>query len=495
MQRPSEAKGFTLIEALVSIAILAGLILMLATIFRQASMLTRQARGGAAAFQAARQILEAIGRDMSGLTRDGFLFIRTQEMEISSDAYSGLILYYDEEGNPVRIDKGRFDVLVMTVAGYHTSAVDASRSANFARVIWAQTERASGNDLAVVQTTPKYWGVNQVLARHQTLMLPDERSSDLSNDSYRSHGGSNRGPDVFNMSVTDLTRFFGPAMGLGGAGNERDWRGGNRGTHLPADPFSSGLFSTNNGEGKQELAPYRLASKVWRFGRNGPGLAGENPGSEGSGDLTQGQVDSEQLVPADFVSDGPTYNPQIPAQHARNDSIRGHERPRVFGPKDYHRIAAFGVAGFQVDWTDGRRLAEQTSGEWEGTRLQFYPSDTELGGTLELALMGPGVTRSFCWNSLSPTCIRDSALRKAFAGTTYAQKWQHYSSNLPGNWMAIDSHTQYMFSQYCSSGGGRLGNQGWPWPRAIRVRLLIYDTTQEEPIGYQFEQIFHILVQ
>ena len=76
--------AFTLIEALVSIAILAGLVVMLAAMFRQSSRLSRQARSGAAAYQAARQVFEAIGRDLAGVTRDGFLFIRTQELAYSS---------------------------------------------------------------------------------------------------------------------------------------------------------------------------------------------------------------------------------------------------------------------------------------------------------------------------------------------------------------------------------------------------------------------------
>ena len=492
MRRARTGSAFTLVEALVSIAIMAGMILMLATIFRQSAKLTSSVRGGAAAQQAARQIFEAIGRDLAGVTRDGFLFIRTQQLEFKSGSQpSGLILFYDTDGAMSRVNGGRMDVMVMTVAGYHTSAVDAARAANFARVIWAQTERASGNNLDSIADTPKFWAINQVLARHQTLMLPDDLSADLSNSSYASNGGKNRGPDSFNMAVSDLTRFFGAAMGAGGP-NEHKW--GDR-IQLPIDSYSCGLFSTNSSEGKQELAPYRWASKVWRFGRSGRGPDGESPGREGAGDLTMGQINSDYSVPNGFLGDGPKWAPRITGSYLRDDCIRGHERPRIYGPKDYHRLAAFGVGSLQVDFSDGRRVAvKNSSGEWVGTKLQFYPGETEIGGTMNLALMGPGETRSYCWNSLSPTCIRDSGLRKSFQGTTYSRRYQSYSTK-PDNWLDINRHTQNMFEQYCSSGGGRLGNQGWPWPRAIRIRLLIYDVTQSPPVGYQFEQIFHMMVQ
>ncbi len=475
MRRQIRNSAFTLVEALISIAIMAVMLLALAAVFRQTSKFTCQARGGAAAFQAARQIFEGIGRDLAGVTRDGFLFIRTQELKFASgNERSGLILYYDEDGNAVRVNKGRFDVMVMTTAGYHTSAMDADRTASFARVLWAQSERASGNNLANVPLTPKFWGVNMVLCRHQTLMIPDRLSCDATNSDY---GGNNRGPDYFNMGISDLTRFFGPAMGVGGENN------------LPAYGENYGIFSTFYGEGTQELTPYRRSSKVWRFGRSG----GDSPGSEGSGDLTRAQVNIEQTVPCGFLTGG--YAPSIAAEHKRDDCIRGHERPKVFGPADYHRIAAFGVAQFQVDFSDGRRVAvKNANNEWVGTRLQFYP-EQPLGGHLSTELMGPGEKRTYCWNRLSPTCIRDTSLRKAFGGVTYTTRWQSWNASKPANWEEINRYTHNAFGGKCSLGGGSLGNGGWPWPRAIRVRLLIYDTARNPPVGYMFEQVFHMLVQ
>jgi len=481
MRRRSGNTAFTLVEALVSMAIMAAMLLALATVFRQTSRLSGQVRGGAAAFQAARQIFEGIGRDLAGVTRDGFLFIRTQELQVKSgNLRTGLILFYDEEGNPVRVNDGRFDVMVMTTAGYHTSSVDAARTANFARVLWAQSERASGNNLPEVPDTPKFWGVNMVLCRHQTLMLPDRRSCDESNSSY---GGDNRGPDYFNMAISDLTRFFGPAMGVGGEDN------------LPTYGENYGLFSTFYGEGTQELTPYRRSSKVWRFGRSGPGESGESPASEGAGDLTRHQVNIEETVPGGMFTS--SYAPQIQSGYTRQDCIRGHERPKVFGPKDYYRIAAFGVAQFRVDWSDGRRVAVRNSnGDWVGTRLQFYP-ENKLGSYSRLYtdLMGPGEKRTYCWNRLSPTCIRDTALRKAFGGVTYDSRYKDWYSSKPSNWQEINDYTHNAFGGSCSYGGGGLGDGGWPWPRAIRVRLLIYDSTRDPPIGYLFEQIFHVLVQ
>jgi type II secretory pathway pseudopilin PulG len=491
------AAAFTLVEALVSVTILAGMILMLATIFRQSSQVSSVARGGAAAFQAARQVFESIGRDLAGVTRDGFLFVRTQELRIATgDEHSGLILCFDEDGNPIRMNKGRLDVMVMTTAGYQSSAVDAGRTANFARVIWGQTERANGNNLPAVDNTQKFWGVNLVLSRLQTLMLPDSQSADLSNGSY---SGSNRGPDSYNMAIRDLTRFFAPAMGHGGE------------TNLPTLIDSFGVFSTFYGEGSQELTPYRRSSKVWRFGRSGKGPGGESPGAEGAGDLTPAQVDIEQTVPSGMFTS--SYAPAIVPGFEREPCIRGQERPKVFGPKDYYRIAAFGVASFQVDWSDGRRVAKQdSSGNYVGTELQFYP-ENRLGNysKLYMTLMGPGERRTYssggtyttgekrtyCWNQLSPGSIRDTSIRKAFGGVTYTRKYYSWSNNYdpPSGWADISWYTQSMFLGECSMGGGGLGDGGWPWPRVVRVRLLIYDTTQDPPTGYLFEQIFHLLVQ
>ena len=501
--------AFTLVEALISVAIMAAMILALATVFRQSSQLARQARGGSAAFQAARQVFEAIGRDLAGVTREGFLFIRTQELDLSAlGGPSGLILYYDEDGNAVRINKGRMDVMVMATAGYQISAADMAKQGNFARVIWAQSERASGNNLAPndrrhymgvpqyqagVASEPKLWAINQVLCRHQTIMLPDHHSSDLSNADYAVvEGAKNRGADFFNMSVADLTRFFGPAMGSGGEVN------------LPTVSSSFGLFSSHGGEAYNEMMPFRLASKAWRLGRSG----GDSPGSEGSGDLTEVQVNP--TVPPGFIVDG-----AIVERLARRSYVRGHERPKIFGPKDYHRIAAFGVAGFQVDFSDGRRAEEDADGK---RALLFYPDQLALSSPVYTEVMGPGVRREvpgeegvfyttgekrmYCWNSLSPTSIRDTSLRVAFGGTTYRTR---YSSKVwegdvqvprtePADWRKFNLYTQNMFNSRAAY-GDKLGDAGWPWPRAIRVRLLIFDASQEQPIDYRFEQIFHMLVQ
>ena len=481
MYQRSARRAFTLVEALISIAIMAVMLLSLAAVFRQTSKFTSQARGGAAAFRAARHIFDGIGRDLAGVTRDGFLFIRTQKLDIKTgQRYSGLILYYDEDRNAVRVNGGRFDVMVMTTAGYQISAVDSAKQGNFARVIWAQSERASGNDLTAVRSTPKFWGINQVLCRHQTLMLPDRLSSDATNSSYAGDGGTNRGADYFNMGISELTRFFGPAMGAGGEKN------------LTGHIESSGLFSTMYGDGRQELTPFRLASKVWRFGRSG----GSSPGGEGSGDLTRDQVNT--IVEDGFLAASPAYSPPIAAGHERDDCIRGQERPKIFGPEDYHRIAAFGVARFQVDWSDGRRVpVKDANDNWVGTRLQFYP-EQPIGGYLDIELMGPGRKRTYCWNSHSPTSIRNTSLRKSFGGVTGSLPYRsgYSSANWPSEWLNMSWYSQNMFGGSVSSvGGGYLGTEGWPWPRAIRVRLLIYDTTQDPPIGYEFEQIFHMLVQ
>ncbi len=488
---PRRPTAFTLVEALISVAILAAMILALAAVFRQSSRLTSQARGGASAFQAARHVFEAIGRDLAGITREGFLFIRTQELPSSTADPSGLILYYEDDGTLRRVNKGRTDVMVMATAGYQISAANAAKQGNFARVIWAQSERISGNNLAPddrrhyrgvpqyqagVAGEPKLWAINQVLCRHQTIMLPDHHSSEVLNSGY---GGTNRGADFFNMSLSDLTRYFGPAMGSGGELN------------LPTVPGSFGLFSTDFwsdeyedcGDAYDELMPYRLSSKVWRFGRSGPG-----------GDLTEAQVNVS--LPTGFISEG-----LIVDRYTRHvyPYLRGQERPKVFGPQDYHRVAAFGVASFQVDFSDGRRV-ECSDGKW---KLQFYPDDVGASRVTYVGVMGPGQKRLFCWNSLSPTSIRDTSLRKAFGGsTTYRTR---YSSKInvddvsvprtePANWREVNFYTQNMFNAG-SAPGGLLSDGGWPWPRAIRVRLLIFDVTQEPPIYYQFEQIFHMLVQ
>jgi hypothetical protein len=435
------------------------MMLMLAAIFRQSSRLAAEARGGQAVFQTARQVYETLGRDLAGLTRDGLLFLRSQQLPTAGgSAPSGLILYYGPDGLPVRINKGRLDVLVLSVAGEHTSAVDSGKASSFARVIWAQTERASGNNLTGVPDTPKYWGVNLVLARHQTLMVPDALSVDAAAGAY---GGSNRGPDYYNMSLSDVTRFFGPAMGSGDS------------PHNPVSAETYGLFKYD------ELAPYEPASKVWRFGRSGPGPNG--PGAEGGGDLTSAQVDSDQAYPD-------------------NASYHGQERPKIFGPADYHRIAAFGVAAFQVDWSDGRRDLDNNG---RPAKLLFYPADAALTATGNYNKTGPGTKYMFAWNALSPTSVRDTSVRTSFVATNTryynpvvydpypVSKWR----TDPPDWEAWNLNTQQMFAQYSSSGAGGVGRCGWPWPRALRVRLLIYDNTQDPPVGYQFEQVYHLLVQ
>jgi type II secretory pathway pseudopilin PulG len=476
--------AFTLVEALISVAILAGMVLMLAVVFRQSSQVARRTRAGAAVLQAARQIFDAIGRDLAGVTRDGFLFIRTQELKIDSDdSYSGLLLYYDQDRNGRRLNKGRLDVMVLSTAGYHTSAVDADKTANFARVIWAQSERVNGNNLRTARDTPKFWGINQVLVRHQTLMLPDEASCDASNGDYASGGGRNRGPDCYNMALSDLTRFFGPAMGHGSE------------TNLPTLIDSFGMFSTFYGDGSQELTPFRLSSKVWRFGRSGRGPDGEAPGTEGAGDLEPHQVDIEQTVPRRFLTE--SYAPQIQRRHVRHECTRGHERPKVFGPKDYHRIAAFGVASFQVDWSDGRRVAVKDSdGDYVGTRLQLYP-ESRLGNysRLYIELMGPGEKRTYCWNKQSPASIRRTGIKRAFGGVNYSMRYYDWYSSKPGNWADISWLTQNIFGGGTSMGGGGLGDGGWPWPRAIRIRLLMVDSGEDPPVAYQFEQVYHVLTQ
>ena len=42
----------------------------------------------------------------------------------------------------------------------------------------------------------------------------------------------------------------------------------------------------------------------------------------------------------------------------------------MFSPADYHRMAAFGVAVFQVDWNDGRRVIETDAG---GIDVTVFP--------------------------------------------------------------------------------------------------------------------------
>ena len=140
---------------------------------------------------------------------------------------------------------------------------------------------------------------------------------------------------------------------------------------------------------------------------------------------------------------------------------------------------------------------QDADGNWVGTRLQFYP-EQPIGGYLDIELMGPGRKRTYCWNSHSPTSIRNTSLRKSFGGVTGSLPYRsgYSSANWPSEWLNMSWYSQNMFGGSVSSvGGGYLGTEGWPWPRAIRVRLLIYDTTQDPPIGYEFEQIFHMLVQ
>jgi type II secretory pathway component PulJ len=475
MRRRGTPVGFTLIEALVSIAILAGLLVMLAMVFRQCTQVTRAVIGGARVHQVARQVFEQAGRDLSGLTRDGFLFLRTQELDITSEPLSGLMLFFDEDGTPSRLDGGRTDVMVLTVAGYHSSATDASKNANFARVIWSQSERVSGNNLAAVQDEPKSWAIHQVLARHQVLMLPDEWSCDLGNTDYRNAGGQFRGPDCFNMGVSDLTRFFGPAMGSGGEAGNLDLTGDNANG-------SYGLFSQHWCDGREELTPFRKAAKVWRFGRDATGPNGEPPGTAGAGDLTAEQVDIDLDVPADFLTATNTWLPKVDAKYYRSKWIRGHERPRIFGSADYHRIVGYGVASFQVDWSDGRRDATG--------RLVFYP-ETAAGTTMDLDLLGPGQKRAYCWNALSPTSVRDTGLRMSFGAGFGDMK---YANDLTADRVLTNWYTENAWGGY-GAGSGSMGNAGWPWPRALRVRLLIYDTLQDPPIGYRFEMVYHLLVQ
>ena len=77
-RRRGRRGGFTLVEALVSITIAAAMLLVIAVIFRQASSVTRQTRASAHIHQVARHVFEQLGRDLAGVSVEGFIFLRCQ---------------------------------------------------------------------------------------------------------------------------------------------------------------------------------------------------------------------------------------------------------------------------------------------------------------------------------------------------------------------------------------------------------------------------------
>lgn len=486
--------AFTLIEALVSIAIAAGLILMLATIFRQTSALQRQASAGARASQVARTVYDMIGRDLMGLSREGALMVRCQAADGRYDDRDHIIVGFDGEGDPIRLDGARTDMLVMLTSGYETSATNNERVSNFARVIWSQTERINGVDLdanigghtdeAYLREHPKFWGANQVLSRHQTLCIPDPLSSDSSWSSYKADlpGSSwsakkaynNRGPDYYNLSLNDVTRWFDDAM-----------VGSDKYGYAAISPF---LFGTTWASWMNELQSPRYASKITRVGRDGSNEDGQISESDadrkGGGDLTRHMVDSDEEI-----SPSEVHFSSWPLELTDKTCIayHGYERPRVYGPEDYHRIAAFGVAAFQVDWADGRYQTVDGERQWA-----FYPTDgcrpqnSNLGASGSYNLLGgPGPTQTYAWNYYSPTTVRESLVLKPGRGGIC-----HYDPERTeyGQWV-------YWAWRLDTAGAFPYGIDAWCWPKALRVRIVLVRMDADQCIPFVFERVFYLNVQ
>jgi type II secretory pathway pseudopilin PulG len=492
----STSPGFTLIEALVSISIAAGLMLMLATIFRQASQVQRQVSAAARAGQVARTVFDQVGRDLMGLSREGLLMIRAQGMAGRFDERDHLILGFDSEGEPLMLDAARTDMLVMLTSGYLTSATNSDRVSNFARVIWSQTERIEGVDLdknlggqtdeAFLQAHPKFWGANQVLARHQTLCIPDPYSSTSSWASYLDDlpGGSwsaksaynNRGPDYFNMGIPDVVRYFDDAM-IGC--DKYGWE--------PISPF---LFGTRWTSWSNELQPFRYAGKVFRIGRSGSNEAGTlgdaTTPREGGGDLSSAMVDSEDQLAASDINY--YYGYPLGIYDQTNGSFRGYERPRVYGPGDYHRIAAYGVASFQVDWSDGRRMPDGAGGrQWA-----FYPVDgcrvnntNPRDGYSYNYLGGPGVAQTYAWGYFSPTTARESLVLKQGVGGVclYDPDKTDFGPYVFYAW------------RLGQSGSFPYGVDAWPWPKALRIRIILVGLEGGATTSFVFERVFFLNIQ
>jgi type II secretory pathway pseudopilin PulG len=469
--RSKRAQGFTLIEALVSIGIAAGMIAMIAVVFRQSSQVTRRVRASAAIHQAARQIFEHIGRDLAGITRDGFLVLRCQTRRFwRGDSQAVISLYYDQDGDLQLLRAARMDMLVLLSSGYQISAVDAEKTGSFARILWGQTERVCGSDnydsqgrgskSERLEDHPEFLGRNQVLARHQTLLLPDRWAVD--DDGY---GGHNRGPDFYNMGINDLNKLFWSAMGS--YGNPFLYGTKFGGLNDPYDAISGDVLLIE----PEDTRPWRPLSKVFRLGRNGPGPDSESPGCEGAGDLDADCVNEEPPAHLEEGDPYPTYR-----YSTRMRGWRGHERTRIYGPKDYHRLVAFGVPVFQVDYSDGRRK----DGE-----LAFYPAERPSDriiwdypglddGDYDFKA-GPGTYLTFAWNGFSPRHVRNAYLRKKQYGTS--------SSDICCPYGAVSGRSY------------ELNRSGWSWPNAIRVRIVLVDPSSDPPAAFEFRQVFTLLAQ
>jgi hypothetical protein len=223
-----------------------------------------------------------------------------------------------------------------------------------------------------------------------------------------------------------------------------------------------------------DLQPWQPASKIFRLGRNGPGIHGEAAGSPGAGDLTRSMIDCEppwHLLDSDPY---PSYtDTDMGADPTTYRGHYGHQRTRIYGPADYHRILAFGVPVFQVDWSDGRR---------KDGKLVFYPGDCRPSNQYgwdawsHYWKRGPGEICMFAWNSFSPEQVRAAYIRGSKQTANYASY-----SNLP-----------YSAS---TSGCRDIGRTGWPWPKALRLRIVLLDLGADPPMGYQFSQVFTLLAQ
>jgi hypothetical protein len=278
------------------------------------------------------------------------------------------------------------------------------------------------------------------------------------------------------MGVPDLVRYFDDAM----VGSEKYG-------YMPISPF---LFGRRWNKWSNELHPFRFAVKVTRFGRSGSdedGELGDNvegPDRVGGGDLSLEQVDSdEDLIrkKIDYY-----YGYLYDVRDKKNDSFRGYERPRVYGPDDYHRIAAFGVASFQVDWTDGRRKPDEDGRQWA-----YYPPDgcqvqnTNPGEGSYNRLGGPGPSCTYCWNYFAPTTVRESMVLKHGRGGVCLYEPEK------STW---GPYVQYAW-RLGQSGSFPYGADAWPWPKALRIRITMAALEDDQPVAYAFERVFYLNVQ
>jgi hypothetical protein len=302
------------------------------------------------------------------------------------------------------------------------------------------------------------------------------------------------------MGFNDLNRFVWPAMSGVDAlflyGDTFDWKPGPN-NYIIGGSSQLLLFCY------EDLMPWRTASKVFRLGRDGPGIDGESAGHEGAGDLTAGMVNQE---PPNILTDG-----RFPTEKYRGSSWsynyasggystvysdgtynnctsagwRGHERPRIYGPKDYHRLMAFGVPVFQIDWTDGRRDQDRRliySPEympWTNVSIPAMHTNGDLERCYQWKF-GPGPPIDYCWNFHSPEHVRNMNLKITRGVSPEAHVGPQNGPDC-GPWG--------------QGGSDYYGMSGWARPKALRVRLMIADPSTDPPQAYEFSETYTLLAQ